>query len=62
MGTRFLSKNERNTLKQKLNRLNEIFCFATNPHLIQRREQGGSVVSCLSVADLSLNDVTALSQ
>ena len=48
------------TLSTKMNRLGEMVCFATNPHLIQRRERSGSVVNCLSVVDLSLNGVTAL--
>ena len=35
MGTRFLSKNERNILRPKLSRFGEIFCFATKPHRLQ---------------------------
>ena len=41
--------------------LGNIFCFATNPHLLQHRERSGLVVECLSVVDLSLTNVTALS-
>ena len=59
LGSRFLSKKKRNTLRPKLNGLGKIFCFATNLHLICR-ERSGSVVKCLSVTDLSLNGVTAV--
>ena len=44
----------------KLNRLGENSFFATNLHLIQCRERSGSVVKCLSIADLRLNGVNAL--
>ena len=62
MGTCFLNSIERNTLKQKNEQIRRDFLSCKNLHLIQRRERIGSVVKCLSVtvADLSLNSVTAL--